>query len=264
MRALELVGSWPGATTLAVVLHAVFLLLPARTVDEEREPLEFIDFELAEPLLPEELPPEPAEPDWPEPEPEPEPEPTPLPLANEAAAGELVDEPDRAEGVTSLDSNRAVEGPEGANVPLVTGLPLDASQLVEGGMAVRVGNTVTAGFDAQVPVEEIQGFVGGGKGGGGLTGSTRGVDRSAKLVRVYKAPYPDEVSDQRIEGSVVLLVEILPSGRAGHVELVRGVHPRLDELSIQAMRRCRWRPARLAGEKVSVTQSVTYTWRLTD
>ena len=263
MRPIELVGSWPGATALAVLAHVVVLLLPARTIDQEREPLEFIDFELAEPLLPEPEPdPTPAEPEWVEPEPEPEPE--PLPLANQAAAGELVDEPDRAEGVTSLESNRPSEGLEGADVPLVTGLPLDPSQLVEGGMAVRVGNTVTAGFDAQVPVEEIQGFVGGGKGGGGLTGSTRGVDRPAKLVRVYKAPYPDEVSVQRIEGSVVLLVEILPSGRAGHVELLRGVHPKLDQLSIQAMRRCRWRPARLAGEKVAVTQSVTYTWKLTD
>jgi len=242
---------------VALALHAALLLLPAREVDVEREPLEFIDFEIAEPLPPPPDGPEEAlVPELPEPEPD-----EPPPLANEAAAGELVDEPDRAEGVTSLDSNRPAED---ADVPPVTGLPLDASQLVDGGMAVRVGNTTTAGFDADVPVEDLKGFVGGGRGGGGLTGSTRGVDRPAELVRVYKAPYPSELSARKVEGSVQLLVEILPNGRAGRVELLRGVHPQLDRLSIEAMRRCRWRPARLGGAKVGVTQSVTYTWKVND
>jgi periplasmic protein TonB len=116
-------------------------------------------------------------------------------------------------------------------------------------MAVRVGNTTTAGFDADVAPGDLQGFTGDGAGGGG--GTRTRADQPPELLRSFQAPYPKHLIAAGIEGRVLLLVEVLPNGRAGKVTLVKGIHPELDQLAILSLQRFRWRPARRAGVKVA-------------
>ncbi len=255
-RPLRLLATWPGSVGLALLAHAAVANLTVRSGDD-REPLQTVDFQLAD--LPEPAPPPP-----PPPPDEPEPPPPPPPPPPSAPAGERNPDPKAAPERTSLQSNRADDDTPDEDVPIVTGLALDADQLVEGGMGVRVGNTTTPGFDPPEPVavEDLRGFQGGGAGGGGLQGAAAGISEPPRLLRGFKPEYPVEARRDAVEGTVVLLVEILPNGRAGEIELLRGVHPVLDRESLLAARRCRWRPARADGQKVATWQRLRFTWQL--
>jgi TonB family protein len=63
---------------------------------------------------------------------------------------------------------------------------------------------------------------------------------------------------------VKLLVEVLPNGRAGKVTLVKSLHPELDQLAMQSLRRFRWRPARRAGKKVATEIPLAFRFTIRD
>ena len=223
--------SWPFAWTVALALHAGAAVLPVQLGSHEA-PLQVVSFELAS------LPPEPPPP------------PPPPPPPEEKPPGPKNPDPPADPEVTSLASNRDDVAPPSEPVPIVTGLPLEADQLVDGGMGVRVGNTYAPGYDADVDPSELRGFAGGGAGGGEGGVAVVTPDVEAELLRSFQPEYPDAMKQQGIEGRVLLLVTVLPNGRAGRVELLQGVHPDLDRVAMAAMRRFRWRPARRRGAKV--------------
>ncbi len=252
----QLTDSWAFAFGLAAVVHLAAGLAPLRP--EPRAPLEFIDIELAEPIV------EPP----PEPEPEEEPEPPPPP---ELPPGELNEAPEADPTKTSAKSNRPVpdEG-EAEPAPLVTGLGIDAESLVEEGqgLAVRVGNTDEAGFDAPgVDPTELTGFVGEGRGGGEkIQTALSAVDnyKPPKIVRDVRPPYPPSLKADDIEGHVVLRIQVLANGRAGQVDLISATHPEFAEVAQVYVRRFRWRPARIGREKVEGWTRLTIRFELTD
>lgn len=77
--------------------------------------------------------------------------------------------------------------------------------------------------------------------------------------------YPELARAQGAQGTVVLRVEVLPSGRCGelHVSESSG-HAMLDEAAAGAVQRWRFRPATRIGTPVSVWVSIPVTFRLVD
>jgi TonB family protein len=71
--------------------------------------------------------------------------------------------------------------------------------------------------------------------------------------------YPPEALRKRIEGTVLLKVEVRPSGEAGTVDVARSSgHRSLDDAAVEAVRRWRFRPATdAAGAVVQTTSVVT-------
>ena len=53
-------------------------------------------------------------------------------------------------------------------------------------------------------------------------------------------------------------------GKTRGASLVKGLHPALDKLSLQAMKRFKWFPAEVNGEKVDTTITYRMTWTLFD
>ena len=226
--------SWPGAVTLTVAVHLGFVLLPIRaeSIDTPEELVEFELFELPaiEPPPEDELPP-----------------------------GELNPDPEADPELPSVESNRpAPEEPE-PHTPIVTGIAVDEASVAPDGMAVGIGNTDEPGFEAApgTDLTGVGGFEGGGRGGGG-TSTAANPDRPPKLVRFFKPRYPDKMVHTGIEGRVVLLVEVLPNGRAGNAEVLSTVHPDLSQVALVAIKRYRWRPAVLNGEKIASTDRISF------
>jgi periplasmic protein TonB len=234
---MQWLDSWAAAGLLTVATHALLLTAQWRSQAPEA-PLEVVAFELLEVEV----------------APIPEPEPPPLP------PGPKNPEPDADPTRTSAVSNRPPP-PNPKPVPLRTGLPLTADQLVEGGLAVRVGNTSTPGFDADPGPEALTGFEGGGAGGGAGQ-VVVAVDQPPKLLRAYQPLYPPSLLSQGIEGRVLLRVDVSATGRATGSMVVAGIHPELDQLAQRALKRCRWQPARREGKRVPSTTQVSFRFQI--
>lgn len=77
--------------------------------------------------------------------------------------------------------------------------------------------------------------------------------------------YPELARAQGAEGTVVLKVEVLPSGRCGKLQIAESSgHTMLDEAAAGAVQRWRFRPATRTGTPVSVWVSIPVTFRLVD
>lgn len=76
-------------------------------------------------------------------------------------------------------------------------------------------------------------------------------DVSAKPLKNPKPIYPKKAYDDRLEGTVTLLVEVLESGKTGQVQLAisSGV-PSLDESAIEAVKVWQFSPAKAGGQIV--------------
>ena len=74
--------------------------------------------------------------------------------------------------------------------------------------------------------------------------------------------YTQEARDARIEGSVLLRIEIDKEGRIRRADLVRGLDPGLDQNAIECVRTWRFDPARKAGKPVNVYANVEINFRL--
>ena len=251
MKLARALDSWGFAVGVAALAHVVLALLPVRP--EAEAPLEFVDIEIVEPVP------------LPEPEPEPEPEPPPLP------AGDLNPDPTTDPTKTSVESNRPVEEATEEPVPMVTGLAIDADSLVEDGLAVRVGNTLEAGFDApEVDPGSLEGFEGKGLGGGGkgpgVTTMITGLEgyEPPKLARSVRPPYPSALLGDGVEGKVVLRIFVLENGRVGQVELVSATHEEFGLVALKYVGRFRWRPARLNRKPVEAWSQLTIRFEITD
>lgn len=77
--------------------------------------------------------------------------------------------------------------------------------------------------------------------------------------------YPDEAKDQGIDGRVFVQLTIKADGSVGDVELVKGVHPLLDEEAIRVIESSPpWTPGRQDGEPVDVVFTMPVTFMLDD
>lgn len=98
-----------------------------------------------------------------------------------------------------------------------------------------------------------------GPGSGFLTEGTPGLEPPVVLPSTRVHPdYPEIARKARVGGSVLLLIVIDQNGRVGSIEVLDSPDPRFgfDLAAIDAVKRWRYRPARLGGRPVSVQASV--------
>ncbi len=182
----------------------------------------------------------------PPPEPEPEPEPTPPPPKKVKKVDmEKVNEP--------IPTQVASDEPVEESKP-VFGLTMDST--VEGGNSgfkMRVGNTLNIEpTDEIVPPGDVKPL---------RTVSFARLEEPPKLVRDYRAEYPEGPRAEGIEGTVIMKLTIDETGRVTDVKIVRGVHPELDAAAKAAAFRFKYKPGTDGGEPVITTNFVhRYTW----
>jgi TonB family protein len=74
--------------------------------------------------------------------------------------------------------------------------------------------------------------------------------------------YTQDAKEARVEGSVTLKIVIDREGRVSRTEIVRGLHPGLDESALETVRTWIFEPARKAGKPVIVFANVEVNFRL--
>jgi TonB family protein len=90
--------------------------------------------------------------------------------------------------------------------------------------------------------------------------------QGAAPVVIFKAApqYTEEARRSRVEGTVVLSVEIGPDGAAHNIKIVRSLDPGLDEKAIEAVSQWRFRPGMKDGVPVTVAARIEVNFRLLD
>lgn len=75
--------------------------------------------------------------------------------------------------------------------------------------------------------------------------------------------YPQEAVEKGIQGSVMVGFIIDKEGKMTNVEIVKGVHPLLDEQALKVVSASpKWRPGRRSGQKVSTSMTIPVEFRL--
>lgn len=118
----------------------------------------------------------------------------------------------------------------------------------------------------------IGGGVGPGKGGGFGLGEGDGVGggvfrmgggvTAPALIYKVEPEYSEEARKAKYQGTVVLYVEVEPSGRAGNMRVLHSLGLGLDEKAIEAVRKWKFRPGSKDGKPVTVVATVEVNFRL--
>ena len=80
--------------------------------------------------------------------------------------------------------------------------------------------------------------------------------------KTTKPAYTSEAMLRRIQGSVVLQVDVLPDGTVSTVALVKSLDPGLDEEAVKAVKQWRYSPGLKNGKPVTVRVEATLPFRL--
>ena len=129
----------------------------------------------------------------------------------------------------------------------------------------------------------IQGIPGGIGGGviGGVVGGIPGMQTVAagpqnqtvhkvsekgvtapKVLHKIEPAYTKQAKDAKIEGTVVLNVEVHPDGRAHNMRVERSLDPGLDQNALESVEQWRFSPAKKNGEPVAVAATIEINFRL--
>jgi TonB family protein len=149
-----------------------------------------------------------------------------------------------------------------ANILDVTflGSPLDEVGPPSGGTGG--GGGIGTGRGSGIGVGKRAGF------GAGDEAGTDGVfkvggDVTAPELRVQVDPeYPEKARVQRLQGAVLLSIEVWPDGRAHNVRVERGLGLGLDERAVEAVREWEFEPGTKDGEPVRVACRVEVIFQL--
>jgi periplasmic protein TonB len=119
------------------------------------------------------------------------------------------------------------------------------------GFQVRVGNTLMKEPEKEPPQEEVRPM------------------KQVPLHQVQKMPprigecQDPSLSRARYEGQVKLSIEVLEDGSVGEVRVLSDFgEPRATALAVQAMKRCKFSPAEVAGKPVGTIIQYKYTFQL--
>jgi protein TonB len=141
-------------------------------------------------------------------------------------------------------------------VPLIVGISL--SSTTEGGtFAVGVGNTTYGKADntptdpSKVQAYRAPRYVPPG-----------GADTQPEVSSEFKPPYPEEAKKNDVEGTVVLRITVDENGTVIDAKVVKGLGFGLDEASVAAIRRFKFKPATKGGEAVGTTLTYNFSWYL--
>lgn len=83
-----------------------------------------------------------------------------------------------------------------------------------------------------------------------------------KLQQKVEPQYTDEARTAKIEGTVMMSVDISPEGSATNLEVLRSLEPGLDQKAIEAVRQWRFAPAIKDGTPVTVRATIEVNFRL--
>ena len=90
--------------------------------------------------------------------------------------------------------------------------------------------------------------------GGGVT--------APRLLHKIEPQYTEEARGGKIQGTVVLMVDIDPLGTATNVEVIRSVEPGLDQKAVEAVRQWQFQPGTKDGSPVTVRATIEVNFRL--
>ncbi len=202
-------------------------------------------------------PPPPPEPEPPPPEPEPEPEP-PKPKPKP----KVITEPPKETLPPPPSNQEPPPEPPSEPVPLVTGISMSSTVTNSGGPSVRVGNTTFGDPNKEkfTKPEDVKAYAGGSEDFAPVRAAN--VSSSARVLKEYRPPYPRQLKEEGVEGLVILRVQITREGKTRKVKVVKGLHPVLDNLSLQAMERFVWAPAQVDGQPVDSVITYRFNWEL--
>lgn len=98
---------------------------------------------------------------------------------------------------------------------------------------------------------------------GPANAQTIDADYKAAYLNNPKPPYPPIAVRMRLEGKVILLVEVMPNGRAGKVGLeTSSGHDMLDQSALKAVKEWQFAPAKKDGVIVSQVVRIPITFNL--
>lgn len=102
----------------------------------------------------------------------------------------------------------------------------------------------------------------GDKGGIGGGPRGKGVFVQAKILTQPEPEYSDEARKAKLQGSVILQIEVDERGFPSHITIVQGLGLGLDERAVEAVRKWRFKPATLNGKPIASPARVDVGFRL--
>jgi TonB family protein len=128
-----------------------------------------------------------------------------------------------------------------------------------GGIGNGKGTGVGRGRGPGVGDGEDGGY-GGGKPGG--SAGPRGFITPAALIWKIEPEYSDEARRAKVQGTVLLYIEVDQDGKPGNVHVRQGLGLGLDEKAIDAVMRWKFRPGKNNGRAVTTSALVEVNFRL--
>jgi periplasmic protein TonB len=123
------------------------------------------------------------------------------------------------------------------------------------GIGSGSGGGVGAGKGGGLGAGEGGGFGGGVfRAGGGVTAPT--------LIYKVEPEYSEEARKAKFQGTVILYVEVDPTGRAINPKVIRSLGLGLDEKAIEAVRKWKFKPGYKDGKPVTVAATIEVNFRL--
>ncbi len=101
----------------------------------------------------------------------------------------------------------------------------------------------------------------GGGAGGGVFRVGGGVTAPALLYKV-EPEYSEEARKAKYQGTVLLYIEVDPSGRATNIRVARSLGLGLDEKAIEAVKKWKFKPGYKDGHAVTVAATIEVNFRL--
>jgi TonB family protein len=101
----------------------------------------------------------------------------------------------------------------------------------------------------------------GGGVGGGVFRVGGGVTAPSLLYKV-EPEYSEEARKAKYQGTVLLYIEVDPSGRATNIRVQRSLGLGLDEKAIEAVKKWKFAPGKKDGKPVTVAATIEVNFRL--
>ncbi|MDQ2898879.1 MAG: M56 family metallopeptidase [Acidobacteriota bacterium] len=83
-----------------------------------------------------------------------------------------------------------------------------------------------------------------------------------KVLHKVDPTYTEDARDAKIEGTILLTVEVMPDGTAQNVQVQRGIDAGLDNNAVSAVQQWRFQPGMKDGQAVTVAATIEVNFRL--
>jgi TonB family protein len=121
-------------------------------------------------------------------------------------------------------------------------------------MENRAGEAQRAGTTSRFTIQPSALGAGVFRVGGGVS--------APKLLKKTEPEYTEGARKGKIQGVVILGVDISPDGSAGNFEVIRSLEPGLDQKAIDAVQQWRFQPGKKDGSPVTVRATIEVNFRL--